>query len=504
MEKELLVDAKHRMTKAVEAVKTEFNSVRSGRASVGLLDRIHVDYYGTSTPLKQMANIATPESRLLTIQPFDKTAMKSIEKAIMESDLGLNPSSDGSVIRLPIPALTEDRRRDLVKLVHRLAEDGRVAVRNVRRDCMKDLKELVHEGEVGEDAEKRAEHELQKYTDDHVHEIDELAEAQGSGDPRGLSRRSPASASSSILMASLRTWLARWRLRKTAGVAEPAAGGATCRYLAIIMDGNGRWAQGRGLPVAAGHRAGAKGLRRVLEHALDLGIKEVTVYSFSTENWNRPKDEVEALMQLFVEMIDSQVPDMHERGARVRFVGRREGAPEELVRRIEEAEALTAANTRMTLYIAFSYGGRRELLDAAEGLAAEYAAGYAAEFAAGLERGAGEGEGAPGEAGGARHPSFTDDDLRRHLYAPEMHDPELLIRTSGELRISNFLLWQCAYSELYFSDRYWPDFGPDDLDAALADYAGRQRRFGGRRTAAPGDAAPPAIAAGDAGEGGAS
>jgi undecaprenyl diphosphate synthase len=275
-------------------------------------------------------------------------------------------------------------------------------------------------------------------------------------------------------MASLRTWLAGWRLRKTRAAAEPAAGGATCRYLAIIMDGNGRWAQGRGLPVAAGHRAGAKALRRVLEHALDLGIQEVTVYSFSTENWNRPKEEVEALMQLFVEMIDSQVPDMHERGARVRFVGRREGAPDELVRRIEEAEALTAGNTKMTLYIAFSYGGRRELLDAAQGLAAEYAASQVATG------------GASGPAAGDA-PQFTGDDLRRHLYAPEMHDPELLIRTSGELRISNFLLWQCAYSELYFSDRYWPDFGPEDLDAALADYAGRQRRFGGRRAVAPDD-----------------
>jgi undecaprenyl diphosphate synthase len=266
-------------------------------------------------------------------------------------------------------------------------------------------------------------------------------------------------------MASLRTWLAGWRLRRTKDAAEPAAGGATCRYLAIIMDGNGRWARGKGLPVAAGHRAGAKALRRVLEHALDLGIEEVTVYSFSTENWNRPRDEVEALMQLFIEMIDSQVPDMHERGARVRFVGRREGAPGELVRRIEEAEALTAANTRMTLYIAFSYGGRRELLDAARALSAEYAA---AAF---------EGDVAAPRGG----PEFTEDDLRRHLYAPEMHDPELLIRTSGELRISNFLLWQCAYSELYFSDKYWPDFGAEDLDAALADYAGRQRRFGGRR-----------------------
>ena len=149
MEKELLSDARHRMDKAVEAVKTEFNTVRSGRASVGLLDRIHVDYYGASTPLKQMANVAAPEPRLLTVQPFDKTALKSIEKAIMESDLGLNPSNDGVVIRLAIPTLTEERRKDLVKLVHRLAEDGRVAVRNVRRDCMKDLKELVHDGEAG-------------------------------------------------------------------------------------------------------------------------------------------------------------------------------------------------------------------------------------------------------------------------------------------------------------------------------------------------------------------
>jgi undecaprenyl diphosphate synthase len=284
-------------------------------------------------------------------------------------------------------------------------------------------------------------------------------------------------------MASLRQWLVRWRLRSATGAAEPAAGGATCRYLAIIMDGNGRWAKGKGLPVAAGHRAGAKALRRVLEHALDLGILEVTVYSFSTENWNRPRDEVDALMQLFVEMIDSQVPDMHERGARVRFVGSREGAPPELVRRIEEAEALTAENTRMTLYIAFGYGGRRELLDAAQGLAAEHAAS------------AFEGDVAAPEAA----PEFTDDDLRRHLYAPEMHDPELLIRTSGELRISNFLLWQCAYSELYFSDRLWPEFGPEDLDAARADYAGRQRRFGGRRAAVDETATAGPSAAGDGG-----
>ena len=255
-------------------------------------------------------------------------------------------------------------------------------------------------------------------------------------------------------------WVNLWKwgvfAQRSGGIAEPAAGGATCKYIAIIMDGNGRWAQSKRLPVAAGHRAGAKTLRRILEHALDLGILEVTVYSFSTENWNRPREEVEALMDLFVEMIESQVPDMHERGARVRFVGRRDGVPEKLVRRIEEAEELTAANTRMTLFIAFNYGGRREILDAAVGLAAA-----AADH-------------------GVPPAGITEDDLRRHLYAPEMHDPELLIRTSGELRISNFLLWQCAYSELVFSDRLWPDFSEADLDEALADYARRQRRFGSR------------------------
>jgi len=298
-------------------------------------------------------------------------------------------------------------------------------------------------------------------------------------------------------MASWRTWVARWRLRGARGAAEPAAGGATARYIAIIMDGNGRWAQRRRLPVAAGHRAGAKMLRRVLEHALDLGIREITVYSFSTENWSRPPAEVAALMDLFVEMIDSQVPDMHERGARVRFVGRRDGVPQKLVRRIEEAEALTAANTRMTLYIAFNYGGRRELLDAAAGLAAERAGRGAPAAAARDARGepaAAAGPAALGEQ--ARGEEATEEDFRRHLYAPEMHDPELLIRTSGELRTSNFLPWQCAYSELYFSDKLWPDFDEAALDEALAEYARRQRRFGGRGGAVNGNRAETGAEAG--------
>ena len=214
------------------------------------------------------------------------------------------------------------------------------------------------------------------------------------------------------------------------------------------MDGNGRWANRRHLPVAAGHRAGAKALRRTLEHAVLRGVKEVTVYSFSTENWTRPAAEVTALMDLFAEMIETQVPEMHSRGVRIRFVGRK-GVAERLLKSMRDAEALTAENTEMTVAIAFNYGGRQEIVDACATLVA-----------------AGE---TPSEAA-----------VSRHLYAPEMHDPELLIRTSGEQRVSNFLLWQCAYSELYFTDVLWPDFDEAAFDAALEEFGRRQRRFGGR------------------------
>jgi ribosome recycling factor len=170
---DLLQDASRRMDKSVETVRNEFNSVRTGRASAALLDRIAVEYYGQPTPLKQLATINVPEPRLLTIQPFDPSSMKAIERAIQESDLGLTPSNDGKVIRLPIPQLTEERRKELVKVVGRYAEDGRVAVRNVRRDVMHHLKELVVNGDVGDDEERRAEDRVQKLTDEHVKTIDE-------------------------------------------------------------------------------------------------------------------------------------------------------------------------------------------------------------------------------------------------------------------------------------------------------------------------------------------
>ena len=220
---------------------------------------------------------------------------------------------------------------------------------------------------------------------------------------------------------------------------------ARARYVAIITDGNGRWAQDRGLPVLAGHQAGADVVKERLRDAVKLGVRELTVFSFSTENWGRPKAEVDGLMAMFAERIDRETPELHEEGVRMRFVGRREGLDAELVRRMDWAEELTAGNDRITLFVAFNYGGRAEIVDAARTFTGE-----------------------------------TEEEFRRHLYAPDMHDPDLLIRTSGELRISNYLLWQLAYAEFVFRDELWPDFTREAFAASLDEYAARRRRFGGR------------------------
>ena len=227
-------------------------------------------------------------------------------------------------------------------------------------------------------------------------------------------------------------------------------GEASAKSVAIIMDGNGRWANDRRLPVAAGHRAGAQALKRIVRHAPDVGITDLVVFSFSTENWGRPEDEVGDLMDLFCELIEAEVPELNVERVRLRFIGRREQLSQELQARIRDGEAATAHNDRLRLYVAMNYGGRAEIVDASRRFVAE------------------EGPDAGEEAFG------------RYLYAPMLREPELLIRTSGEQRISNFLLWQAAYAEMVFSDKLWPDFGPDDLDAALAVFSARQRRFGGR------------------------
>ncbi len=230
---------------------------------------------------------------------------------------------------------------------------------------------------------------------------------------------------------------------------EPATAlddGERARYVAIITDGNGRWAKQRGLPALAGHEAGADAVKARLRDALNLGIAELTVYSFSTENWTRPAAEVQGLMAMMGRRIQAETPELHDEGVRMRFIGRRsDPVPNSLVERMEWAEDLTRENTRITLFVAFNYGGRAEILDAAR------------TFTSG-----------------------TEDDFRAHLYAPDMHDPDLIIRTSGELRTSNYLLWQGAYSEWVFRDELWPDFSRESFEASLEEFSARSRRFGGR------------------------
>jgi len=230
-----------------------------------------------------------------------------------------------------------------------------------------------------------------------------------------------------------------------APAANGLAGGPAARYVAIITDGNGRWARARGLSVNEGHDAGADTVKARLRDAAELGVKEFTVYSFSTENWSRPADEVSGLMEMFSRRIASETPELHEEGVRMRFIGSRERISPDLVERMAWAESLTAANERISLFVAFDYGGRAEILDAAR-----------------------------------RFTGGSEEDFRSCLYAPEMHDPDVIIRTSGEQRLSNYLLWQSAYSELVFRPELWPDFTREALEESLAEFASRRRRFGRR------------------------
>jgi len=226
------------------------------------------------------------------------------------------------------------------------------------------------------------------------------------------------------------------------------------RHVAIVMDGNGRWAQRRGLKRTDGHAAGEEALFDAVEGALDIGLKWMTVFAFSTENWRRPLDEVRFLMRFNENLLLKRRDDLNERGVRVRFIGRRTGrVPRRVLRHIEDTEALTKRNRRMTLTFAFNYGGRAEIIDAVRAM---------------LE-----------EKGGRLNPAKVDERaLRRHLYAPDMPDPDVLVRTSGEFRISNFLLWQLAYAELVFTDVLWPDFRREELFEAIREYQRRERRFG--------------------------
>jgi undecaprenyl diphosphate synthase len=243
-------------------------------------------------------------------------------------------------------------------------------------------------------------------------------------------------------MRVLRRAKGRSQTQSPAAVSRPDA---AARYVAIIADGNNRWARRRGLPASAGHTAAADALKRCVTDAIDLGIRELAVYVFSTENWSRPASEVSELMDMFSRRITIEAPSLHSQGVRVRFLGRQEGLSADLIEQIDRLRLLTERNDRLTLFLAFNYGGRAEIVEAAQ-----------------------------------RFQGGGEEDFKRCLYAPDMHDPEVVIRTGGEQRLSNYLLWQSAYAELVFRDELWPEFTRGALEESLLEFNDRARRFGGR------------------------
>ena len=388
-------DIERRMNGALEMLKKEFGGLRTGRASASLLEPIVVEAYGSPTPLNQVANINVPEPRMLTVQVWDKTMVQSVEKAIRNSGLGLNPATDGQLIRLPIPELNEERRQELSKIAGKYAEEGRISVRNVRRHGMDELKKMEKDGDISQD-----EHHM-------------------------------------------------WQVFE--GIRDDLPPPV---HVAIIMDGNGRWAKARGLPRVAGHKRGAEAVRTAVESCKSIGIKYLTLYAFSSENWKRPATEVDDLMGLLRHYLSREIKQLDKSGVRLRCIGEREGLAKDIIRLIEDAEEKTRHNNELTLQIAVNYGGQNEILNACRSIAREVADGKLTVD------------------------DIDDETFTSHLHTAGVPDPDLLIRTSGEKRLSNFLLWQSAYAELVFVDTLWPDFTKDELIRVIDEFHSRDRRYG--------------------------
>src|SRR5258708_7823875 len=359
-------ELKRRMQGATQALKHELGGLRTGRAAASMLEPVQVDAYGTQMPLNQLATISVPEPRLLSVQVWDKSMVKAVEKAIVDSNLGLSPATEGQVLRLRIPELNEERRKELVKVAHKYAEAARVAVRHVRRDGLDTVKKLEKNHEISEDDQERLAHDVQKATDGTISEIDHL-------------------------------------------------------HVAIIMDGNGRWAAARGLPRVEGHRRGVEALRRVVRAAHELGILYLTIFSFSSENWSRPATEIGDLFGLLRRFIRNDLATLHRDGVRVRVIGERAGLEADICALLNEAEELTKQNTKLNLVVAFNYGSPQEIAQAAQRLAPEV-------------------------KNVKREPSSMHaDTLGQYLNAPDIPHPDLIIRTSGEQRLSNFLMLQSGH-----------------------------------------------------------
>ena len=374
------------------------------------------------------------------IEPWDKALVNAIVKAVSASDLGITPNSDGNVVRLPFPAPTEERRRELVKECRELAEQARISIRNIRRDFNN---RLERDEELSEDEVRREQAKVQKHTDSYVAKIDEMLKAK-----------------------KPRSWRSRLNFDESAFETYFADApdsidlsqldrGRIPRHISCIMDGNGRWATSRGLSRGEGHRAGITSLREIITSCVRLGVEVLSAYAFSTENWSRPKAEVDLLMHLFAQTFIKELPLLEREQVRVVFLGDISALPAKTRDVFMYGLEQTKHHTGMVLALAVNYGGRAEIARAARLLAQDVQEGHLS-------------------------PEDIDETaVAKKLYTADLPDPELVIRTSGELRLSNYLLWQVAYAEFYITTTYWPDFDRWGLIEAILAYQHRDRRFGG-------------------------
>ena len=341
-----LDDIKRRMRGAVSSLKSDLAGLRTGRASTNLLDPIQIDAYGALMPINQVATVSVPEPRLLSVQVWDRSMVGAVEKAIRESDLGLNPQTEGQVIRLRIPEMNEQRRKEMVKVAHKYAEEARVAIRHVRRDGLDTLKKLEKDGDIGQDDEKRQADQVQKATDEHVSEVDQVLAAKEKRDHAGLRPRAarlravlpigPSPGENGdhahrVERQHSRESRCRYRFREC----RPWRCGHSPRHVAVIMDGNGRWAAQRGLPRQEGHRRGVEAVRRCVRAAGELGVAYLTLYAFSSENWRRPPTEITVLMGLLKRYVRSDLDDLARANVRIRIIGSREGLSSDILGMIE-------------------------------------------------------------------------------------------------------------------------------------------------------------------------
>ena len=406
----MLKQFEDKMQKSLDSMANDFMTIRAGRANPHVLDKVKVDYYGVATPVAQVGNVSVPEARTIMIQPWEPNLLKEIEKAILVSDIGITPTNDGKAIRLNFPDLTEERRKELAKDVKKRGEEAKVAVRNIRRDANDFVKKQNKAGDLNDDQAKDEEDKVQKMKETKV--IYDTQEVQ---------------------MENLNI----------------------PQHVAIILDGNGRWAKKRHLPRNMGHRQGSKVVEQIIEDAHDLGIKYLTVYAFSTENWKRPQDEVNALMKLLRDYLKTCIKRANKNNMKVRVIGDITGLSEDLQEKIVELEKASKDNTGINFTIALNYGSRDEMVRAMRHMADDLSSGNLSKD------------------------EITEEVFNGYLDTKELPDPDLMIRTSGEERLSNFMLWQLAYTEFYFTDVLWPDFNKKELIKAIEYYNGRDRRFGG-------------------------